>query len=50
LTLDDVDSQAGVLQIRESKFHKSRWVPLSPSACTELDHYLRIRRRHVPDV
>jgi integrase/recombinase XerD len=50
LTLDDVDPQAGVLQIRESKFHRSRWVPLSPSACIELHHYLRIRRRHVPDV
>jgi integrase/recombinase XerD len=50
LTLDDVDPQAGVLQIRESKFHKSRWVPLSPSAWTELHRYLQIRRRHVPDV
>jgi integrase/recombinase XerD len=50
LTLDDVDPQAGMLKIRESKFHKSRWVPLSPSAWTELDNYLQIRRRHVPDV
>lgn len=45
LTLDDIDPQAGVLHIRESKFHKSRWLPLSPSAGAELRRYLRIRRR-----
>lgn len=44
LTLDDVESRAGVLRIRESKFHKTRWVPLSPSAHAELRRYLRIRR------
>jgi integrase len=27
LQLDDVDPDAGVLRIRESKFHRSRWVP-----------------------
>jgi len=43
LTMGDVDSRAGVLRIRESKFHKSRLVPLSPSAHTELRRYLRIR-------
>ena len=32
LTLEDVDSTHGVLRISESKFHKSRFVPLSPSA------------------
>jgi integrase len=45
LRLDDVDVQAGVLRIRESKFHKSRLVPLSPSALTELRNYLEIRNR-----
>lgn len=40
LTLQDVDPQAGVIQIRESKFHKSRLVPLSPDALAELHHYL----------
>jgi integrase len=45
LRLDDVDPQSGVLRIRESKFHKSRWVPLSPSACEELRRYLALRRR-----
>jgi len=44
LTLDDVDVRAGVLRIRESKFHKSRWVPLSHSAARELRQYLGVRR------
>ena len=45
LTLGDVDAQAGVLRIRESKFHKSRWVPLSTSARAELQDYLVARRQ-----
>ena len=45
LRLDDVDITAGVLRIRESKFHKSRWVPLSLSALSELRSYLEIRNR-----
>lgn len=45
LTLGDVDAQAGVLRIRESKFHKSRWVPLSTSAQAELQDYLVARRQ-----
>lgn len=44
LTLADVDADTGVLQIRESKFHKSRWVPLSPSARAELQSYLAARQ------
>lgn len=43
LTLADADPTAGVLRIRESKFHKSRFVPLSPDACSELRAYLRQR-------
>jgi integrase/recombinase XerD len=43
LTLGDVDAQAGVLRIRESKFHMSRWVPLSTSAQAELQDYLVAR-------
>lgn len=46
LTLADADPDTGVLRIRESKFHKSRWVPLSPSARTELRRYLQVRRSH----
>ena len=45
LTVGDVDAQAGVLRIRESKFHKSRWVPLSTSARAELQDYLVARRQ-----
>ena len=45
LTLGDVDARAGVLRIRESKFHKSRWVPLSTSAQAELQDYLVARRQ-----
>jgi integrase/recombinase XerD len=36
LRLEDVDPAAGVLRIQDSKFHKSRWVPLSASATREL--------------
>jgi integrase len=43
LTLADADPTAGVLRIRESKFHKSRFVPLSPDACRELHAYLQLR-------
>ena len=45
LRLDDVDPRTGVLRIRESKFHRSRWVPLSPSARSELSRYLTIRQK-----
>lgn len=44
LRLEDVDAQAAVLRIRESKFHKSRWTPLSDSARRELRRYLKVRR------
>lgn len=43
LTLADVDCTAGVLRVRESKFHKSRLVPLSPDARRELRLYLKQR-------
>lgn len=45
LTLADVDPHHGILRIRESKFHKSRIVPLSPDASRELRTYLRKRCR-----
>ena len=45
LTLGDIAEQDTVLQIRESKFHKSRLVPLSASTTRELQAYLRQRRR-----
>lgn len=43
LALADADPTTGVLRIRESKFHKSRFVPLSLDACHELRAYLRQR-------
>lgn len=43
LALADVDAANGVLHIRESKFHKSRFVPLSVGACKELRAYLKRR-------
>jgi integrase len=43
LRLADVDAKEGVLHIRESKFHRSRWVPLSSDARRELREYLRKR-------
>jgi integrase/recombinase XerD len=43
LSLQDVDAKAGVLRIRESKFRKSRFVPLSDDARRELRAYLRQR-------
>jgi integrase len=43
LTLDDVQPQSGVLRIRASKFHKTRLVPLSPTANQALQTYLRHR-------
>lgn len=45
LRLEDVDVRSGVLRVHETKFHKSRWVPLSVSARAELERYLRRRRK-----
>jgi integrase len=43
----DVDLRAGVLTIRQSKFGKTRLVPLHPSAVDALTHYRTLRSRHV---
>jgi integrase/recombinase XerD len=45
LTLADYPRDERVLLIRESKFHKSRWVPLAPATAGEIDGYLRARRQ-----
>jgi integrase/recombinase XerD len=50
LTLSDVDAGAGVIYIRESKFHRSRWVPLSSDAHRELRDYLVLRSRKPYDM
>ena len=43
--MGDFEELGTVLRIRESKFHKSRLVPLSVSATRELQIYLRQRRK-----
>ena len=43
LTLGDIVDDGGVLRVCESKFHKSRLLPLSAGACVELRNYL-VRR------
>lgn len=46
LTLRDYDPLAQVLHIRETKFYKSRVVPLSVDAAREMDRYLLARQAH----
>lgn len=45
LTVGDYEPRERTLLIRESKFHKSRIVPLSLDGACEIDRYLAIRRR-----
>jgi integrase len=45
----DLDRADGVLRIRESKFGKSRLVPLDPSAVDALERYDHTRQRLFPD-
>jgi integrase len=48
LEADEVDLQAGVLTVRQTKFHKSRLVPLHPSAIGPLRDYAAARGRRHP--
>lgn len=48
LDRSDIDWQEGVLLIRESKFHKSRLVPLHPSSLSALRSFERVRDRLQP--
>ncbi len=43
LTLQDIEDDGAVLRIRDSKFHKSRLLPLSGSTQLELRHFLERR-------
>lgn len=43
LRMGDVSAE-GVLSVRQTKFGKSRLVPLHPTAATALDRYLAVRR------
>jgi len=47
LTCKDVDLHRGLLTIRGTKFRKSRWVPLHPSATQALKRYARDRNATV---
>ena len=49
LTLGDYDRRNATLLIRESKFHKSRLLPLNGNIAEEMDRYLHARaRRKLP--
>lgn len=43
----DVDLSMGVLTVRQTKFNKSRLVPVHPSAIAPLAAYRALRRQHV---
>ena len=46
LTINDYDSQQQSLFVRQSKFHKSRQLPLSVDTAQEIATYLEVRRQH----
>jgi integrase/recombinase XerD len=45
LTIGDVDLKRRLIQVREAKFKKSRYVPISQSAADHLAGYLHRRRK-----
>lgn len=49
LNLEDVDTDNAVLYIRESKFFKSRLVPLTSSSAAALETYRSLRAKHGHD-
>lgn len=48
LTRQDVDLNTGILTIRESKFHKSRYIPLHKTTQKALNRYVDIRDKKIP--
>ena len=46
----DVDLDSGMLTVRQTKFAKSRLVPLHPTTVRALRQYLALRQRHSPTV
>lgn len=46
LVVSDFDPREGTLLVRDSKFHKSRVLPLQRSVRRELGQYLRVRCQH----
>jgi integrase len=47
LQRDDVDLKSGVLTVQQSKFGKSRLLPLHPTICAALCSYAERRNRHL---
>lgn len=45
LTIGDVNVEEGIIEVRETKFFKSRRLPLAPSVVSALQAYLRERRK-----
>jgi len=45
LNMSDVDLDKGILTIRETKFGKSRFVPVTDSTCTALERYAKRRKK-----
>lgn len=45
LTLADVDLKSDVIEIRGTKFFKSRLLPIAPSVSTAVKEYLEVRRK-----
>ena len=50
LDRDDVNLTQGLLQVRMTKFRKSRYVPLHPTACNALCDYAHFRDQGLPVV
>jgi integrase len=48
LKIPEVDLQKGLLLVRDSKFHQTRWVPLHPTALAPLKRYSRQRQQRFP--
>jgi integrase len=46
LRLSDYNRQDSTLLVRESKFHKSRLLPINGGIAGEIESYLRTRKRH----
>jgi len=46
LRVGDVDLHRATITVRETKFHKSRCLPLHASVVQELAHYRQVRDRH----
>lgn len=49
LAREDVNLEASLVTIRETKFHKSRLAPLHPSATLALRSYARLRDQRYPE-